>query len=135
MPQNKNSNKKKLVSIGIPTYNRGEDLEICIKNILNQTYDNIEIIVHPQSIIHSMVEFIDGSIKAQLGTPNMKIPIQYALTYPKHFKSDWEELNLAKIGSLTFEKPNTKKSSQKAQNNAPVTCNCIGGCFQLSLKR
>ena len=71
--------------------------------------EKIDIIVHPQSIIHSMVEFIDGSIKAQLGTPNMKIPIQYALTYPKHFKSDWEELNLAKIGSLTFEKPNTKK--------------------------
>lgn len=71
--------------------------------------EKIDIIVHPQSIIHSMVEFIDGSIKAQLGTPNMKIPIQYALTYPKHFKSDWEELNLAKIGNLTFEKPNTKK--------------------------
>ena len=50
----------------------------------------IEIIVHPQSIIHSMVQFKDGSIKAQLGVPDMKIPIQYALTYPRHLSSNWE---------------------------------------------
>jgi len=67
--------------------------------------DKIEIIVHPQSIIHSMVEFNDGSIKAQLGVPDMKIPIQYALTYPRHANVSWEALDLVKIGQLTFEAP------------------------------
>lgn len=67
--------------------------------------DDIEIIVHPQSIIHSMVEFADRSVKAQLGIPDMKIPIQYALTYPRHSKAHWEDLDLVKTGTLTFEKP------------------------------
>ena len=71
--------------------------------------DQIEIVVHPQSIIHSMVEFMDGSMKAQLGLPDMKIPIQYALTYPDHFTSNWETLNLAEIRKLTFEKPDLEK--------------------------
>ena len=67
--------------------------------------EKIDIVVHPQSIIHSMVEFLDGSVKAQLGIPDMKIPIQYALSYPRHLKQDWEQLDLAKIGTLTFEEP------------------------------
>ncbi len=71
----------------------------------------IDIVVHPESIIHSMVEFVDGSIKAQLGVPDMKIPIQYALTYPRHSPSDWEGLDLTSIGKLHFEKPNIKKFS------------------------
>ena len=71
--------------------------------------DQIEIVIHPQSIIHSMVEFVDGSVKAQLGTPDMKIPIQYALTYPDHFPANWEPLNLVDIGNLTFEKPDLVK--------------------------
>jgi 1-deoxy-D-xylulose-5-phosphate reductoisomerase len=71
--------------------------------------EKIDIVVHPQSIIHSMVEFVDGSVKAQLGIPDMKIPIQYALSYPRHLKQDWEQLDLAKIGSLTFEEPDLKK--------------------------
>ena len=65
----------------------------------------IEIIVHPQSIIHSMVQFKDGSIKAQLGVPDMKIPIQYALTYPRHLSSNWERLDFTNIKDLTFEAP------------------------------
>ena len=69
----------------------------------------IDIVIHPQSIIHSMVEFVDGSVKAQLGLPDMKIPIQYALSYPNHFPTDWEQLDLAKIGSLTFEAPDFEK--------------------------
>lgn len=69
----------------------------------------IEIIIHPESIIHSMVEFKDKSIKAQLGLPDMKIPIQYALTFPNHPKSNWKELSLTEIKSLTFEKPDYKK--------------------------
>ena len=71
--------------------------------------DQIDIVIHPQSIIHSMVEFVDGSVKAQLGVPDMKIPIQYALTYPNHFPASWETLNLIDIGSLTFEKPDLEK--------------------------
>ena len=69
----------------------------------------IDIIVHPESIIHSMVEFVDGSIKAQLGVPNMKIPIQYSLTYPNHSPANWENLDLIKMGTLHFEKPDLKK--------------------------
>ena len=71
--------------------------------------NQIDIIVHPQSIIHSMVEFNDSSVKAQLGVPDMKIPIQYALTYPDHYPADWESLDLPAIGELTFEKPNLEK--------------------------
>ena len=71
--------------------------------------DMIEIIIHPQSIIHSMVEFKDKSVKAQLGLPDMKIPIQYALTYPNHSNADWDELDLTSIESLTFEKPDFNK--------------------------
>ena len=71
--------------------------------------EKIEIIVHPQSIVHSLVEFIDGSIKAQLGLPDMKIPIQYALSYPNHENIKWEALDLSKIKLLTFESPDLKK--------------------------
>jgi 1-deoxy-D-xylulose-5-phosphate reductoisomerase len=71
--------------------------------------DTIEIVVHPQSIIHSMVEFKDHSIKAQLGIPDMKIPIQYALTYPKHSKGNWESLNFSSMNTLTFEPPDFEK--------------------------
>ena len=66
---------------------------------------NIDVVVHPQSIIHSMVEFSDGSVKAQMGVPDMKIPIHYALTYPDRLAADYERADLARIGSLTFEAP------------------------------
>jgi 1-deoxy-D-xylulose-5-phosphate reductoisomerase len=69
----------------------------------------IDIVVHPESIIHSMVEFVDGSVKAQLGVTDMKIPIQYALTYPHHFPANWETLDLTTIGKLHFEKPDLDK--------------------------
>ena len=69
----------------------------------------VDIVVHPQSIIHSMVEFDDTSVKAQLGLPDMKIPIQYALSYPNHIKTNWEPLDLVKIKSLTFENVNNER--------------------------
>ena len=69
----------------------------------------VDIVVHPQSIIHSMVEFDDTSVKAQLGLPDMKIPIQYALSYPNHIKTNWEPLDLVKIKSLTFENVNYER--------------------------
>mgnify|MGYP001156726279 FL=1 len=71
--------------------------------------NQIDIVVHPESIIHSMVEFVDGSVKAQLGVPDMKIPIQYALTYPHHSPANWETLDLTTIGKLHFEKPDLDK--------------------------
>ena len=69
----------------------------------------VDIVVHPQSIIHSMVEFDDTSVKAQLGLPDMKIPILYALSYPNHIKTNWEPLDLVKIKSLTFESVNYER--------------------------
>ena len=65
----------------------------------------VAVVVHPQSVVHSMVEFIDGSILAQLSTPDMCLPIQYALTHPARVRSDRVQTNFAKIGSLTFEEP------------------------------
>ena len=67
----------------------------------------IDVLVHPQSVIHSMVEFTDGSVKAQLGVPDMKIPIHYALSWPDRLAADYERADLARIGSLTFEKADT----------------------------
>ncbi|MCX6140214.1 MAG: 1-deoxy-D-xylulose-5-phosphate reductoisomerase [Candidatus Kapabacteria bacterium] len=67
--------------------------------------ERIDVVVHPQSIIHSMVEFVDGSVKAQLGLPSMLVPIQYALTYPHRKPLAAQRLNLAAIGQLTFEAP------------------------------
>ena len=67
--------------------------------------DKIEVCVHPQSIIHSMVEYIDGSVIAQLGLPDMKLPIQYALTYPNRLPMASKRLSLTEIGTLSFEKP------------------------------
>jgi len=71
--------------------------------LFNFSADQIDIIVHPQSIIHSMVEFKDSSVKAQMGVPDMKVPIQYALTYPHHAAATWDELDLVQVGQLTFE--------------------------------
>ena len=71
--------------------------------------EQIDIVIHPQSIIHSMVEFSDGSIKAQLGLPDMKLPIQYALTYPERVEADWVDAKFSDISYLTFEEPDFVK--------------------------
>ncbi|WP_234736112.1 1-deoxy-D-xylulose-5-phosphate reductoisomerase [Tellurirhabdus bombi] len=70
--------------------------------------DQIEVVVHPQSIIHSLVQFEDGSIKAQLGLPDMRLPIQYALGYPDRLKSDFPRFDFTQYPSLTFEQPDLK---------------------------
>ncbi len=70
--------------------------------------DKIEVLVHRQSIVHSGVEFSDGAVIAQLGTPDMRLPIQYALTYPERSDYAFEHLSLSKVGTLTFEKPDTE---------------------------
>lgn len=69
--------------------------------------DQVEVVIHPQSIIHSMVEFEDGSMKAQLGLPDMRIPIQFALSYPERLKSNFPKFNFADYPSFDFEKPDT----------------------------
>jgi len=71
--------------------------------------EKIEIVIHPQSIIHSMVEFVDGSVKAQLGLPDMKLPIQYALTYPERLPGNLSKTSLPQIGTLTFYEPDINK--------------------------
>lgn len=68
----------------------------------------VEVVVHPQSIIHSMVQFEDGSIKAQLGLPDMRLPIQFAMTYPERLKSDFPRFDFANYPALTFEEPDTE---------------------------
>ncbi len=71
--------------------------------------EQIEVVVHPESIIHSAVQFEDGAVKAQLGVPDMRLPIQYALTYPDRIKANFDRLDLFKLGSMTFEKPDLQK--------------------------
>jgi len=73
--------------------------------LFNMPYEKIDVVVHPQSIIHSLVEFNDGAVVAQLGIPDMKLPIQYALSYPKRFDCSFGQLDLIKTSSLTFEEP------------------------------
>lgn len=71
--------------------------------------DKIEVVIHPQSIIHSMVQFVDGSIKAQLGLPDMKLPIQYALSFPERFENNFARTDFPKLNTLTFFEPDLKK--------------------------
>ena len=93
--------------------------------------DQIDVVVHPQSIVHSCVQFDDGSIKAQLGLPDMKLPIQYALTYPRRLKNDFPRFSFMDYPSLTFEQPDTKTfrnlalafDTLRAGGNAPAILN------------
>ncbi len=71
--------------------------------------DRIDVLIHPQSIIHSLVQFTDGSVKAQLGVPDMRLPIMYALTYPERVTTDLPRPSLSEIGSLTFEEPDQER--------------------------
>ncbi|MCT4545424.1 MAG: 1-deoxy-D-xylulose-5-phosphate reductoisomerase [Vallitalea sp.] len=81
------------------------------KWLFNVPYNQINVVVHPQSIIHSMVEYRDGSIKAQLGVPDMRIPIQYAINYPKRIENNIPKLDLCKVANLTFEEPDIQTFS------------------------
>lgn len=71
--------------------------------------DKIDVVVHPQSVIHSMVQFADGAVKAQLGTPDMRLPIMYALSYPTRLASNFDRLDFEIVKELTFEKPDTER--------------------------
>lgn len=105
-----------------PNWSMGNKVTIDSASMMNKGFEmieakwlfdcepkNIEILVHPQSIVHSMVEFEDGAVKAQLGIPDMHIPIQYALGYPERLPSESYKLDWSKVAQLTFEKPDYKK--------------------------
>ncbi len=101
-----------------PNWNMGAKITIDSATLMNKGlevieahhlfgigYDDIDVLIHPQSIIHSLVEFVDTSVIAQLGWPDMKIPIQYALTHPSRIQNDLKSLDLAKVSQLNFSKP------------------------------
>lgn len=101
-----------------PTWEMGEKVTIDSATLMNKGLEviearwlfdidpsKIEVVIHPQSIVHSMVEFVDGSCIAQLSTPDMKLPIQYAITYPRRMESLTNKLNLAEVGKLEFLEP------------------------------
>jgi 1-deoxy-D-xylulose-5-phosphate reductoisomerase len=119
---------KKLESVTIddalnhPNWNMGDKITIDSATLMNKGLEvieakwlfglepeQIEVVIHPQSIIHSMVQFTDGSIKAQMGLPDMRLPILYALGYPERLKSDFQRFNFAETNQLTFESPDIKK--------------------------
>ena len=77
--------------------------------LFNIPVEKIQVLVHPQSVVHSAVQFVDGSVKAQLGTPDMRMPIQYALTYPERWQSDVPRLDLFATHTLTFEEPDVQR--------------------------
>jgi 1-deoxy-D-xylulose-5-phosphate reductoisomerase len=87
--------------------NKGLEM-IEAKWLFNLNFNQIEVVIHPQSVIHSMVQFEDGSIKAQMGYPDMKLPIQYALGFPQRLKNDFPRFNFRKYPSFTFEEPDLR---------------------------
>ena len=105
-----------------PNWSMGHKITIDSASMMNKGFEvieakwlfgmrpeQIEVVVHPQSVIHSMVQFEDGAVKAQLGMPDMRLPIQYAFSYPERVKSSFERLDFARITDLTFEQPDTKR--------------------------
>jgi 1-deoxy-D-xylulose-5-phosphate reductoisomerase len=99
-----------------PNWNMGNKITIDSATLMNKgfevieakmlfdvDYDEIEVVIHPQSIIHSLVEFKDTGVIAQLGWPDMKLPIQYALSHPKRFENNLKSLDLVKVGELNFK--------------------------------
>ena len=93
--------------------------------------EEVEVVVHPQSVVHSMVQFEDGCVKAQLGVPDMRLPIQYALSYPWRWKSDWGRLDWRQLHELTFEEPDRQTfrnldlayEAMRRGGNAPCVLN------------
>lgn len=105
-----------------PTWSMGSKITIDSATLMNKGFemieakwlfgvepDKIEVVVHPQSIIHSAVQFADGAVKAQMGVPDMRMPIQYALTYPDRKPLSGERMDLFRLSVLTFEKPDTDR--------------------------
>ena len=104
--------------------------------------DKIEVVVHPESIIHSAVQFVDGAVKAQLGVPDMRLPIQYAFTYPQRFSMSGDRLDLFKLGAMHFEPADMKKfrcldlayEAVKAGGNVPCLLNAANEVANLAFR-
>jgi 1-deoxy-D-xylulose-5-phosphate reductoisomerase len=99
---------KKITIDSATLFNKGLEM-IEARWLFDVEMGRVKVVVHPQSVVHSMVEFVDGAIIAQLSTPDMCLPIQYALTYPERAASERVQTNLAKLGSLTFEEPDVER--------------------------
>ncbi len=112
----------KAQALAHPTWNMGDKITIDSATLMNKgfevieakwlfglTPEQIEVVVHPQSVIHSMVQFEDGAVKAQLGVPDMRLPIQYAFSYPKRLKASFDRLDFSQMRELTFERPDTDR--------------------------
>lgn len=112
----------KVQALKHPNWSMGAKITIDSASMMNKGFEvieakwlfgvkpeQIEVVVHPQSVIHSMVEFKDGAVKAQLGVPDMRLPIQYAFSYPKRESLSGERLDFMKCNTLTFEAPDTKR--------------------------
>lgn len=117
--------------------NKGLEI-IEAKWLFDVPHNKIDVLVHPQSIIHSIVEFNDSSQKAQLGLPNMRIPIAYALNYPNHKSFDFPKLNLAEIGTLTFEEVDFEKftclkSAYLALEKGSIATASMNACNEIAV--
>lgn len=112
----------KAQALAHPTWNMGDKITIDSATLMNKgfevieakwlfglTPEQIEVVVHPQSVIHSMVQFEDGAVKAQLGVPDMRLPIQYAFSYPQRLKASFDRLDFSQMKELTFERPDTDR--------------------------
>lgn len=99
---------RKITCDSATLFNKGLEM-IEARWLFDIEMDRVDVVVHPQSVVHSMVEFVDGSIIAQMSTPDMCLPIQYALTYPERAGSDRVQTSLPKYGTLTFEEPDADK--------------------------
>ena len=104
--------------------------------------EKIQVLVHPQSIVHSAVQFTDGAIKAQLGAPDMRLPIQYALSFPERLKSDFPRADLFTLGALTFEEPDMKRfpnlglayEAMRRGGNIPCVLNAANEVVNLAFR-
>ena len=115
-------NVTKSDALAHPTWNMGAKITIDSATLMNKGFEVIEakwlfgvkpeqiqVVVHPQSVIHSMVQYEDGAVKAQLGVPDMRLPIQYAFSYPQRLKASFDRVDFFKMNALTFEQPDTNR--------------------------
>ena len=139
-----------------PNWDMGAKITIDSASMMNKGFEVIEakwlfgvpvekvqVLVHPQSIIHSAVQFTDGAIKAQLGAPDMRLPIQYALSFPERLKSDFPRADLFKLGALTFEEPDLKRfpnlglayDAMRRGGNIPCVLNAANEIANLAFRK
>jgi 1-deoxy-D-xylulose-5-phosphate reductoisomerase len=139
-----------------PTWDMGAKITIDSASMMNKGFEVIEakwlfgvpvekiqVLVHPQSIVHSAVQFTDGAIKAQLGAPDMRLPIQYALSFPERLASDFPRADLLQLGSLTFEEPDMNRfpnlglayEAMRRGGNVPCILNAANEVVNLAFRQ